>query len=93
MVQFYYSDDNKHKYMAIFDNPYQVVRFGAKGYQDFTEHRDPNRKMLYLKRHHARENWNDPRSAGALSRWILWNKPDIDDAIEDYVERFKMYIA
>lgn len=90
MVKFYYSDDNKHKYMAVFDNPKLVVYFGDAAYQDYTQHKNVHRKKLYLARHARREDWNDPRTAGALSRWILWNKPDIDDAIEDYISHFNL---
>ena len=29
-------------------------------------------RAAYIARHTVRENWNDPYSAGALSRWLLW---------------------
>jgi Family of unknown function (DUF5754) len=64
------------------------VHFGAAGMGDFTLHRDPDRKSRYLKRHRANENWNDPLTAGALSRWILWNKPTLNASIQDYRNRF-----
>jgi hypothetical protein len=91
MVQFYKANDGIHKYIAEFDNPYQLVKFGAFGYEDYTQHGDPYRKKLYLNRHRKRENWNDPRTAGALSRWILWNKPNLQDSIADYIRRFNMH--
>jgi hypothetical protein len=34
------------------------------------------------------ENWKDPTSAGALSRWILWNKPTFKASLADYKRRF-----
>jgi hypothetical protein len=55
---------------------------------DFTKKRDEERKRRYLSRHRARENWNDPDSPGALSRWVLWNKPTLQDSIADYKRRF-----
>lgn len=64
--------------------------FGASGYQDFTKHRQPERKSRYIKRHRKAENWKSPKSAGALSRWILWNKPSLRASISDYRRRFKM---
>jgi len=91
MVQFYHAKDGKHKYVAVFDNPYQLVPFGAFGYEDYTQHGDPYRKKLYLNRHRKREDWNDPRTAGALSRWILWNKLNLQDSIADYIKRFNMH--
>jgi hypothetical protein len=35
------------------------------------------KKESYLARHRENEDWNDVMSAGALSRWILWNKPTL----------------
>jgi len=91
MVQFFRASDGKHKYVAVFDNPYQEVPFGALGYDDFTLTNDLKQKRAYLNRHRKRENWNDPRTPGALSRWILWNKPTLKASIEDYIRRFNMH--
>ena len=82
------------KLMAIFDcpkcNKKKTIHFGAAGMSDFTINKDPARKERYLKRHKKRENWNNPLSAGALSRWILWNKPNLKDSIKDFENRFKL---
>jgi len=75
------------KYMAIFKDG-TVTHFGAKGYDDFTTTNDEFAKQLYLKRHKKNENWNDFKSAGALARWILWNKPTIKASLHDYKRRF-----
>lgn len=91
MVQFYIANDGVHKYVAEFDNPHKVVPFGALGYEDYTQHNDIRRKKLYLIRHRKNEDWTNPRTAGALSRWILWNKTSLDDSIDDYIERFNMH--
>jgi hypothetical protein len=91
MVKFYHADDGIHKYVAVFDNPYEIIKFGALGYEDFTTHHDSRRKTAYLKRHIAREDFDNPRTAGALSRWILWNKRTIKESIKDYRKRFNMY--
>jgi hypothetical protein len=81
------------KLMAIFfdnDKKVKITHFGAKNMSDFTIHKDKERKQRYLDRHKARENWNDYMSAGALSRWILWNKPTLNASIADYKKRFKL---
>ena len=91
MVKFYHADDGVHKYIAVFDNPYEIIKFGALGYDDFTIHNDVRKKAAYLKRHRVREDFDDPRTAGALSRWILWNKPTIKESIQNYRKRFKMH--
>ena len=67
-----------------------TVHFGAAGMSDYTMHHDEARKENYLSRHRARENWNDPTSAGALSRWILWNKKSLSASIADYKARFNL---
>lgn len=67
-----------------------TTHFGATGYSDFTQHKDEDRKERYLKRHQATEDWNDPTSAGALSRWILWNKPTLLGSVRDFKQRFHL---
>lgn len=69
----------------------KTVHFGARGMADHTK--DPQneeRKTRYLARHAKNENWNDPTTAGALSRWILWNKPTLSASIADYKRRFNL---
>ena len=81
------------KYMAIFYKDGKKVKtthFGAKNMSDFTKHKNEERKANYIKRHQARENWNDYMSAGALSRWILWNKPTLRESIENFKNKFNL---
>ena len=81
------------KFMAIFtdgDKKVKATHFGSKGMSDFTIHKDPKRKERYLDRHRKREDWNAYMTAGALSRWILWNKPTLKGSIADYKKRFKL---
>jgi len=66
------------------------IQFGAKGYSDYTIHKDDERKQRYLNRHKVRENWNDPMTAGALSRWILWHKKSLNTSIKDYKKKFAL---
>lgn len=66
----------------------KTVSFGAAGMSDFTKHRDEERKRRYIRRHRANENWRDAYSAGALSRYVLWNKPTLSASIKDYKRRF-----
>lgn len=75
------------KFMAIFEDGTKT-HFGAKGMSDFTIHGDEERKQRYLDRHRKNENWNDFKSAGSLSRWILWNKPTLRASLADYKRRF-----
>jgi len=89
--------DRDKKFKAFFTNEKlkkkKTIHFGAKGMSDFTIHKDPKRKKRYLARHNDRltgEDWSKPATAGALSRWILWNKPSFEESVKDYKNRFKL---
>ena len=87
------STKSEKKYMAVFTNckteRTKTIHFGAYGMSDYTKHKDAERKKRYIARHENNENWNNPYSAGALSRWILWNKPTLKASIENYKKKFK----
>ena len=68
----------------------KTTHFGAAGYSDYTKHKDAARKQRYLIRHRRNENWQKFWSPGALSRYILWNKPTLQDSIRDYKKRFQL---
>ncbi len=80
------------KYVASFckNGRIKQTHFGAKGMSDYTKHKDKQRKSRYIQRHKSRENWRDPTSAGALSRYILWGKPSFRASVSDYKRRFKL---
>lgn len=66
----------------------KTVSFGATGYEDFTTHGDIQRKMNYIQRHSAREDFNNPMTAGSLSRWILWEKTTLSASYTAYRRKF-----
>jgi hypothetical protein len=85
------STNSKKKYMAVFyenGKKKKTTHFGCAGMSDYTKHKDPDRKQRYMNRHKRRENWQDPMSAGSLSRYILWNKPTLRASITDFKNRF-----
>jgi len=87
------STSSGKKYMAIFTQEGKKIKtthFGASGASDFTKNKDPKRKASYLARHKSNENWNDYKSAGSLSRYILWNKPTLSASIASYKSRFRL---
>lgn len=59
------------------------IDFGAKGYSDYTIHKDKQRMTRYIIRHQKRENWSKSgvATAGFWARWILWSEPNIRTAI------------
>lgn len=91
------STSKQHKLMAIFydsdGDKIKTTHFGWRGMSDYTRHKDKERMKRYDKRHGAKksgENWKKPMTAGALSKWILWNKPSLKDSFEDYKRRFNL---
>lgn len=85
--------DSPHKYVGVFtdeDGKETRVKFGASGYSDLTQHRDRRRRSLYLARHRKNENWNSPMTAGALSRWILWETPSLEQNVKLFRSRFNL---
>jgi hypothetical protein len=82
------------KKTAIFYNKtgdkIKTIHFGAKGYSDYTIHKDPYRKLRYIQRHKTNENWKDPMTAGTLSRYILWGEPTLRESIKKYKSKFKL---
>ena len=91
-IQLKKSTNQDKKYMAIFYNEerkkIKTTHFGASGMSDYTIHKDEERKARYIARHSENENFNNYMSAGSLSRWILWNFPDFDRSVRDFMRRF-----
>ena len=87
-------NDMRHKYRVILldKGHYKTVTFGAYGYDDFTKHHDINRKRNYIARHKSNEDWTKSGllTKGFWSRWILWNKPTIEESVYDVIKRFSL---
>jgi hypothetical protein len=87
------STQPEKKYMAVFElanGEKKTTHFGATGYSDFRQHRSEMRKQAYLKRHRRNENWEDPTSAGSLSRYLLWSEPTLEQAISKFKQKFNL---
>lgn len=73
----------------------KTTHFGASGYDDYTLYYQKygkdtaeKHKSSYIARHSAREDFENPTTAGALSYWILWNLPTVEESIQDYKKHF-----
>jgi len=88
------SSKPEKKLQATFSYPEttrtKTINFGSAGMADYTISKDKEQRSRYLERHRKRENWNKPDTAGALSRWILWEKPTRREAIQAYKKRFNL---
>ena len=78
----------KYDAHLLVDGKTRTIPFGAKGYSDFTIHKDPKRKLRYIQRHKATENWSDPLTPGFWSRWYLWEEPQAELAEKKLVKKF-----
>ena len=105
LIRIVKSSNSAKKWTAIFmvDDKEKKVDFGASGYRDYTLINDKDSKFYlpklvdrnvvkasYIRRHEKNENWNNPLTAGALSRFILWNKKSLNASIKDFKRRFKV---
>jgi guanylate kinase len=84
-------EDKKLRAVFTFpDGRKKTTHFGGKHYSDYTIHKDKDRKKRYDTRHSKREDWEDFTTAGALSKWILWNKPSLKGSFDHYLALFSL---
>jgi len=85
---------NKHKkYVATFDlgEKLKKVHFGQKESSTYLDHKDDKKRDAYLARHKVNENWNDPLTAGSLSRWLLWGSTtSLEQNIKVFKKKFNL---
>jgi hypothetical protein len=89
------SHKKEKKFDAVFEFPdghTKTTSFGARGMSDFTKHKDVTRRARYLKRHAGMgEDWKDPTTAGALSKWILWGpSTSFNKNVKTFKKRFNL---
>lgn len=85
--------DKTHRYVGVFtkeDGTTRRIPFGDATMDNYTIHHNPMRRANYLSRHRTREDWNKPMTAGALSRWILWNTQDLQRNVSQFRRRFNL---
>lgn len=90
LVSIVKSDRKGKRFKAQFEDG-EVIHFGQKDpkYGTFIDHQDEGRKQAYIARHAKNnEDWNNPKTAGALSRYILWEKPTLQEALKAFNKRF-----
>jgi len=55
----------------------------------FIDHKNEKLKTNYIKRHIRDLRTNDYKRAGYLSLFLLWNKSNLKDSIQDFNKRIK----
>ena len=93
------SDKKQKKWQITYINKEtgrpNTIYFGQAKASYYTKNKSESRKNLYIKRHSGMgEDWNKTgiHTPGFLSRWILWNLPDLEDSIKDTQKRFGIKI-
>lgn len=87
---------DKKKYMVVLKHKVKgidkekTIKFGEAGAEDYTIHKDDERKKLYIARHEKNENWTKSgiATAGFWSRWLLWNQKTLNASLNDIKKRF-----
>jgi hypothetical protein len=84
------SKRKEKRFQAIFpDNT--TIHFGSKGASTYIDNGNKKKRENYIKRHQVNEDFNNPKTAGALSRWILWgDSTNIDKNISDFKKKFNV---
>ena len=88
------SPNPRKKFRATLEDG-RFVDFGARGYSDYTKHKNPSRKKAYPLRHGAKkagETWGigGIDTAGFWSRWYLWSEPTIKGAEKLMSRKFRI---
>ena len=91
---------DKHKWVAVFDDAPSAdgrttsrkeVKFGARGFQDYTQHHSTERRDAYRTRHLKDLHTRDPSRAGFLSYYLLWgDSTDIKENLRRYKNHFNL---
>jgi len=93
----YFLGISKHrnkKYYVRLLNSNKTIHFGDIRYEDYTTHKDIERKHRYLLRHYKNEDWDITGidTPGFWSRWVLWNKSTLKQSINDLKKKFNIEV-
>ena len=64
----------------------RTTHFGIRGGSTYIDNKSQQKRAAYIARHRVNENFNDPDSAGALARWILWGP---STSLRENIKAFK----
>lgn len=82
--------NGKKRFRAFFSDG-DEVDFGLTNpkFGTFLDHKNKKRKENYNKRHEIDLKTDDPKRAGYLSMFILWNKETLKASVDDYNKRLE----
>ena len=76
---------------ALKPNKNIKVDFGSSDHENYTIHKDSERKRLYRIRHH-KDNIDNPYHAGFWAYHVLWNKTSLEDSMNEAVSLAKRFL-
>jgi len=101
----YRSNLKNKKWSAFFPTSKKVIHFGGKGYRDYTLMND-KKSVHYLSSkkereavkdryrvRHAKDDIDNPETAGSLSMEILWSSPTLRGGIRNYAKKFSYKVV
>jgi hypothetical protein len=78
------------RYQATFNNG-KIIHFGLRGGNTYIDHGDKIKRENYIKRHAVNEDFSNPYSAGALSRFLLWGDyKTLDENYKAFMKKFNI---
>lgn len=71
---------------------HKQTSFGDPTATTYADGASEEKKKAYLARHSKSpgQDWSDPTSAGSLSRWLLWSKRSLREAVKEFKKKFKL---
>jgi hypothetical protein len=82
------SKSKAKKMDAIIDGK-KTVHFGQKGASDFTLHKNPEQRKLYINRHKKNERWDDPTTAGFYAKHCCGTNQPLKNQLMNLNKRYK----
>jgi hypothetical protein len=85
--------DSKKKWRAVFSQHGKetFTEFGDSSAEDYTQHKDLERRTRYRIRHKRDLDTGDPTRAGFLSRFLLWgDSTSLEENLKNYKKRFNL---
>jgi hypothetical protein len=77
------------RFTAVFED--KRVHFGSKNGNTYIDHGDKTKRLNYIKRHQVNEDFDNPYSAGSLSRWLLWgDSTDLYKNLKEFRKKFSL---
>lgn len=86
-----YTGKAEKRYTAEFKDG-KKIHFGQKGGSTYIDHKDKDKRKAYIARHSkAGENWNNPKTPGALSKHLLWgDHTTLKDNLKSFIQKFNL---